>query len=1091
MKSYLQYLVPEKREVLVERMVDEQRWTELRYILKRTDHLVPSFQHRIKLAMYSAIANFETERFVRPVVEQGYDILEHMKMNYETDAKLYSCICFLRGWSYPESDLKQHTEEAIQAYFSYDRDPRTSEMIRLLFHSTYRMGAYYCLSMKGGYRLSKQDITMILYLLERLYLMDQSVYYHLVGYIEVRSFFMRMAMFLSRNDKALDKVLYPIVRDSMIEGDIFNLDMELIWGFLDSHGDRTSMELIFQRWTNEEGIIWDDNLQRATYWVEKLIALGEKYQLQEKARHLKDQFARKWFGMTARQSTLNHAVQWVEILLHAKPSLWKGQGRLLLDLCRQLDSESGLVADYAVSIVMAAVQKDGIEMLWAVLNENGMLAVDDFSKYKVTFDVLICVLRDTFFTEEDLAALWILTIGGMSWRDRSSRAYIEDMRKCILKAAHRLGHSGLGTYMKHSTPYHFDIHNNRDRDNRPKRWFITRRERRPYWESTWKRVERKIRKLSMEEAFDDFQRIINNLDLHGGSMDHVAAFNYAEILVHKLSIEPSYQCKEYTNILFEFAETHAVASYHRNEQYIQDFYSAFINLTTDDKTRWRLLDLLIPESIDNRELSYFIVKLEEMLQARAVKLGVEEIEEATNRVLGTYRQWLDWNVDVTSTIYSPSHPLNRMSWRQFTLNVLLRNLSSRNEHQIEAALQGLWQLVEWDHTVICNLISGWGNVGDAGKGWLLILFERIAATYPSYYEAMKPLLAELKFRGGLQISTQAEVIIETFERRQCIARENSKSWVIQKLGVFISRFARSNERKGVHIIDYPAFQDRHFNQRFYQIASKFPDLVKEIFDEMVDSEDSNLNPEEKLLNIIERRIVKGTWEQTSVYNGVQAYLPCDDPFLLLDPPRAFRRSTGWLKLGLMEMSQFNQENACLQFMKQARKGLQDGQELLGAALFHFNIVEGYYFTCGLSEGGRGSRPTASGRSFLFYNNEANVRESSPELFYKFNHINGQKIPYGSTAHLVPSPVFRLLGWHPSTINPLVWEKKGKKMMWMEQIVGPFEEGVHPFLQRWVCTKEGFVEITRTKRNLRYIVTFEPMRNNVSMMDFPNNVRVFM
>ena len=81
-------------------------------------------------------------------------------------------------------------------------------------------------------------------------------------------------------------------------------------------------------------------------------ALGEKYQLQEKARHLKEQFARKWFGITARQSSLNHVVQWVEILLNEKPSLWKGQGKLLLDLCRQLDSESNLVADYAVSVVM-------------------------------------------------------------------------------------------------------------------------------------------------------------------------------------------------------------------------------------------------------------------------------------------------------------------------------------------------------------------------------------------------------------------------------------------------------------------------------------------------------------------------------------------------------------------------------------------------------------------------------------------------------------------------------------------------------------------------------------------------------------------
>ena len=74
-----------------------------------------------------------------------------------------------------------------------------------------------------------------------------------------------------------------------------------------------------------------------------------------------------------------------------------------------------------------------------------------------------------------------------------------------------------------------------------------------------------------------------------------------------------------------------------------------------------------------------------------------------------------------------------------------------------------------------------GDVENSGQGWLLIIFERIAVTYPSYYEAMKPLLAELKSSGGLQISTQAEVINETFVRGQCIVSGKSKPWVIQNL----------------------------------------------------------------------------------------------------------------------------------------------------------------------------------------------------------------------------------------------------------------------------------------------------------------------
>lgn len=1093
LRKYLQYLMPEKRESLAERMIDEQRWIELRYILKRTDQLMSSFQHQIKLAMYSAIANFETERFVRPIVEQGYDILEHMKMNYQTDATLYSCICFLRGWSYPESDLNHHAEEAIQVYYSYDRDPRHSDMIRLLFHGTYRMGAYYHHSMQKGHRLSKYDIALILYLLERLYILDESRYHHLVGYIEVRSFLMRMAMFLSRNDEALDKVLYPVVRDGMIESDIFNLDMDLVWRFLDSHGDQTSMELIYKRWTNEKGPLWDNDLRKVTFWVEKLIALGEKYQLQEEARHLKDKLARKWFSVTAKQSSIKHLVRWVELLLQSSPSLWKEQGQTLLDLCRQLGSEYGLVSAEAACVVMTAAQEDGVEILWAIFKENGMFDVNDFTKYKVIFDVLIRVLKDGSFTEEDLAAIWLLTVGGLSWRDRSSRAYIEDMRKCVLKAAHRHGFTGFGAYMKRLTPYHFDIHNNRDRDNRPERWFVRPRDRYSHWDSTRKRVERKIRKLSLEEAFDDFQRFIKSLDPVGGRMEHVEAFFYAEILVRKLSSEPSHRSKEYSNVLFEFVETHGGASeYHRNEQYIEDFYSVFIGFPTNDKMRWRVLEPFIPNTIDYRTLSYFIVKLEEVLQVRAEKIGVKELEESTNRVISTYKQWLNGNVHMTSTTYSPSLPPNRMSWGQFALKILIRNLSSLNEYQIEAALQGLWQFVERDDTVIHDLISEWESIDENGKEWMLVLFERVAATYPSYYEAMKTLLVELKSRGGLKIQTQAEVILETFERSQRAAKKHFSSWVLLKLRALTSKFVRSKERIGVHIIDYPPFNDRHLNQRLYQIASIFPELVEGLVSELEASDNSNLDAETMLLKIIEKRIEKGTWERTSIYNEAQAFLPCEDPFLLLDPPKAFRRSSGWLNLDLMVTSKFNQEHACAQFMRQAWKGLREDQQLLGAAMFHFNIIEGYYFTCGLSDNFDSSRPTGSGRSFLFYNTESsNRRDLCPELFYAFNHINGQRISYSSTIHLVPSAVFRWLGWYPSIDNPLVWGKNGKKMMWMEQILGPYEEGAHPFLQRWVCTKEGFEEITKFKRNLYFTVTFEPMKNNVSMMDLPNDVMVFM
>lgn len=72
----------------------------------------------------------------------------------------------------------------------------------------------------------------------------------------------------------------------------------------------------------------------------------------------------------------------------------------------------------------------------------------------------------------------------------------------------------------------------------------------------------------------------------------------------------------------------------------------------------------------------------------------------------------------------------------------------------------------------------------------------------------------------------------------------------------------------------------------------------------------------------------------------------------------------------------------------------------------------------------------------------------------YRDINGQKIPYSSTVHLVTSPVFRSLGWLPSTA---IWEKQGKRMMWMEQIFSPYLEEVQPFLQRWVCTREGYQE----------------------------------
>ncbi|MED4954769.1 ATP-binding protein [Paenibacillus macerans] len=1090
LKKYLEHLSPDKKDTLAERIIDNQRWAELRYFLKKCDHQTTSLQYRIKLAMYSAIVDYETERFVQPVVDEGYDILDHKKMNYEIDTKLYSYVCFLRGWINPEDDLEQGAKEALQTYYSYGRDLRTEEWISLLLHGFYRLGAYYRQSIQKGAKLSKKNVYYIFNLIIRLYDIDQSYYGLLDGYIELRSLLMRITMFLSRHNEALDKVLYPVIRDSMTEGDIFYLDMELVWDFLNSHGDQASMELIFYRWVNNKGLIWQEGLEKGIHWSEKFSKLAGKYQMQKKARELKDMVALKWFSMTIKQSTsIGIPIRWLELLLEARPILWKEQGQALLNLSKLLSNSQEV--DCVKCIVLAAAQKDGVEALWSLFHENSMLDVNDFSKYSVIFDVLIRVLKDCIVTEEDLTAIWFLTVGGLSWRDRRSRAYIEDMRKCILKAAHRLGYTNLGEFMKLSTPYHFDIHNNRDRDNRPKRWFETRWNRYPHWDSTRKQMERKIRKLSLDEAFEDFQHSVTDLEPSGGTIKHVAVFYQAEILARKLSEEPSHKYKEYSDVLIEFAKTHmSWSTFIRHDQYTDDFYTALIRLPKDDETRWRILEPLFPNKIEKGILSNFIVKLEQLLQVRAEKIGVPEIEDATNRIIGTFGQW-HWNKTEIPLERSRSlENLNRMSWKQLTLNVLIRNLSCHDVFQIEAALQGLWLLVKWNPTIINELIVSYKTLGESGKDWMLLLFERIVKEYPDYYETMKPLMTELETNGGLKVRTLAKLITQTYESNH-VSKKNSTSWFLLNLTQIAGRFVR-NRSKGVFIVDYPAFQDRFLNQRLYQIASIFPKFINELMDELEASDEANLDYDSKLLEIIEKRIENGTWEKTSLYNEVQAYLPCEDPFLLLDPPFAFSKSSGWIDIGLTMTSRFSEEDAYAQFTNQAQKGLQENHKLLGASLFHFNIVEGYYFTCLLSDNGKFPRSVSSGRSFLFNNPDSYGNERLfPELFYTFRHINGQRLPYSSTIHLIPSPVFRSIGWYPSPVNPLVWEKKGNRIMWMEQIFGPYSEGAQPFLQRWVCTEEGLEEIMRVKKNLRYVLSFDPMRVNSSMLDIPNNVKIIM
>ncbi|MGG4502535.1 ATP-binding protein [Paenibacillus polymyxa] len=1093
LKKYLPFLKAEKKVAFAEQLLERRRWTELRYFLKSTDPLLLSFHDRILIATYSAIANLETERFVYPIVDQGYSILEHEKMNYKTDMKLYSSVCFLKGWTYPESDMKQNAMEAVQAYYSYERDPRVEEMVLLLLNTISRIGAYYRLSIQRGFKLSKHDINLLISMIEKLYMMDQSLYSHLIGYIQVRSFIMKMVMYLSRNNEALDKILYPIIREGMIVGDIFYLDMDIVWEFLDLHGDRRALDLIFQRWAGDEGIIWNDSLDRGINCVETFTSLGEKYQMKESVKNLKDRIAWKWFAMTARKTvSLEEMVCWIELLLQMRPSMWKHQGLVLIDLCRQLNNESNQVLDHAVCVVMAAAQKDGIGTLWAVLNENGMLNVDNFTKYKVVFDLLIYLLKDINLSERDLLDIWSLTIGGLSWRDRSSRSYIEDMRKCILKAAHRLGYTGFSEHIKRSTPYHFDIHNNRDRDNRPKRWFETGKDHFSLWGNIHKRVERKIKGLSLDEAFDDFQRLVKGLESYGGRITNVEAFYYAEILIRRLREEPSYHFKEYSNILFDFAGIHAkVTNYYRNERYIDDFYSAFIRLQTEDEARWRLLEPLIPDTINDRELSYFIIKMEELLQVRAEEVGFHKIEESVNRFIGTYKLWFNSETDAIlpmtcSSVYSA----NEMSWRQFTLNILIRNLSSHNIYQVEAALQGLWQYIQQENEIIYELILEWETIDEAGQEWMLILFERIAAKYPFCFEAMKPLLIKLNSERELKYQIQAQVVLETFRRRQNVAMENPFSWLGNKLKAITSQFKFGEKRTERYIFEYPLFQDRFLNQRLYQISSIFPEFVEDLFEELEALNDANIDAETRMLQIVEKRIENGTWERTSVYNEVQAYLSCDDPFLLLDMPLAFRRSVGWPKIELTMLSQFDSRKASFQFIKQARKGLQKDQMLLGAALFDFNIVEGHYFTCRLAEISGSDRPAASGRSFLFYNSELGTgNDRCTELFHIFNHVNGQRIPYSSTILLVPSLIFRSIGWCPSISNPLVWEKKGKRVMWMEQIFGPYEELGQPFLQRWVCTVEGYKEIKRIKQNFQYIVTYDPFRVDNPMKNLPNNIHV--
>ena len=1141
--KYISFLDENNIKELLVKFAKKKKWIVVGCVLKLINFNNLSVDNQIIFAFLALLNNNNKliKKFTLPVIKYTFDKINYY--NVEEEVYLYSLLCFIHGWN--QCNEGEIINNSCECYFSNKYDSRPKENINKLFATCIHLGSYYSNLFYLKKHTTEKDIINIIDHIKLLYEIELPKLSHIKELREIRSILFSICCYCSKNSsQEIYNIFFDFIKRYINKNFYIHKEMEELWKIFKDNGQELLIKNLFDCWVGEKGLLWEKNMiyvwidkddlfsrYKINYFkvVEYFINLAYKFDLIKEAENLQVMIGWDWINRSEKEFSLNNSIIWASELLKYDCNSWCKEGWKLFEI-----SNSITVSDDAAKkisrILSMASAKDGIKSFYTYLNTTHMLDLNAFTygKNKFIYDGIIACLENCKITEEELLNFWCLTIGGLTWRSREDRIYIEDLKKAILKAAHRLDYKELFNKLKDMASLYFEVNQKRGRGSEH-HWMYNNKQKR---DCTIMYRDKKIKSYTIDELFEKFYSEFKKY------CDSKYTIYYANELVKIMNEVKTKNNAYYLEKLVEYAQKQYNGLYIQITEMSNNFHHKLFSLLYDNSQEWKLIDIIFDdfESDINREKQYEILskRLEDILFIRAKKIGKKELSKGLKSNLHMMKTWIEGNSPLERIKKIPLANLDKevnLSWDDMCFELLLKNISCKNASQVEVALQGLWKLIELNNNWIQRIPDDFEKLSHSGKVWMMMLFEKLVITYPNYFIYIDQIVNDyFNSNKNFELKVQAWIVLFVYMKANKIKHKSYNlipeiTGVKKYLYMLLEKLNRNdNENDYIPwcynvLTNFPII---YFKLLQMQIVLKnsLCDIQYEIGDILVENlhesntnfgKDANMYHEGfnqySLLMSIFYNYIKDIRCLRSFNNKiVQTVTNADDPFILLQTPTIVQDRRRWFN-NIYELAYgLNKIDPKLikkRFIKHIKNNIKKDEVVIGAQLQYFSINCNYIFTYELENYDKTANTDKNeiiynygvGRAYTFYDNKRyEPKLLQNKLFIITSNIN--QIPY-SGALIIPTTKFqKLFNLKVSEMNPLIFERKGRKVLWLENYIGPINDEMdgelyrQHILQRWVCNKDFFSLLEKKINNLMFTDDLQIIKLQIDRNDLPDNILIY-
>lgn len=885
----------------------------------------------------------------------------------------------------------------------------------------------------------------------------------------IYSMILKAYIILSSQENEAYKSAISSVCEKLFENNPVNQVMDAGWYFYKNNINR--LTAWYQDWLGEDGKVWDNPIGDRNRIIKDILDLVDKYQVENDIDTSSVREKAKWSVIgyaSSKEYSLENILSWYANLIETGYEDTYKYTEQIKSLSRKMEELGDNRLDYEANCKLYGdMFGDGLTAIKEVLS-TPVYMLELLKQPEYIIEGLIGYLKNTNVSEKDLLSIWAFGLGMVNWKNESDHSTIAALDKAIEICAARNGLSSVYTKICEMGKAEISVHVNPSQYIIPNRWCDT--------EETEK----------------------------GGEISH----NYIE----------QYLCTgelDYQDIQKFFEECESM--FDDKETYYSCLEKILEKELANERYGWRNREILkyavnnLPNSIADKHISsYFIAGLEGGRESfypnenlsylclwKAKQCGQEYCKKGLDNLLNTHDLWIssaqriDVQEDINENIETKLQKVYNFldieridSFKNLFIKILMVFMLSDNADTAENALRGIYHVLQIYPELVMKVEECWNQLHHRSKEWVLMIYELLVETGIIDEVFLENLLSKHINDLDFNVTFYSRILLQRLCGKNGFEMPKEEQKYFADIPEYSTKKLLSVKNTEQHLTGM-----RYVMESLKRITEEVDDECSDIENKVAAYVNQITNTENMLfdvggskqcgvalddINVAFLRVLYKEWYQGR-WDGVEiplsrVILSVSEPYVLLQSPAIWPyQKNRLLNIGIDEFEEQDKESKENTLKDIFTMGICDNEIVLGGALTEYSYkkeLTGFMTTYI-------DFPNMK-REFALYTCERNVRlliHRSDE-FIEEKHCNllvhnvGVESFKGSKiACMISQRALNHFGWKIVFVDGL------KIINLNNEIIGRFEyyyglrtdigNSVYmnqPVIQRWVVTKDAFIEI---------------------------------